>query len=207
MTAEPPNFPAHRAVSGDIQLREQLAALLNECRVRAARREALLAPHLDADGYVVEDRRAAYDDARITSAIEAADWLDSLTAHLEQLAAEPPRSLYTLVFGALGDAPDSFTLYGTDEDDALSALQQLPSFLHWSRNRAPAGPPGTTTVIEFHGEWTHAGLPAPGHRYDLRAEQTADDTARPAAARTRPHPPASGQPAHPPSASPRPHRR
>lgn len=181
MTGQPsPDRPVHRALSGDIQLREQLAGLLDECRVRAAKREALLAPPLDTGGYVVEDQRAAYDDARITGAIEAADWLDHLTARLEQLAAEPPRSVYTLVFGALGQAPDSFTLHGTDEDDALNTLRQLPSFLRWSTSRTPAEGLGTSTVLEFHGEWTHPHLSAPGHRYDLRAEQTAAAT-RPAA--------------------------
>ncbi|WUH90359.1 hypothetical protein OG900_09755 [Streptomyces sp. NBC_00433] len=184
MTARPsPGRPVHRAVSGDIQLREQLAGLLDECRVRAARRAALLAPRLDADGYVVEDQRAAYDDARITTAIEAAGWLDSLTARLAQLLAEPARSVYTLVFGVLGDAPDSFTLYGADEDDALNTLRQLPSFLRWSEHQASASPPGTSTVLEFHGEWPHPHLSAPGHRYDLRTEQTAAAATRPAARR------------------------
>lgn len=193
MTTQPsPDRPVHRAASGDIQLREQLAGLLDECRERAARRCALLTTHRDADGYVVEDQRAAYDDARLTTAIEAADWLDTLTTHLERLAAEPPRSVYTLVFGVLGDAPDSFTLYGADEDDALTTLRQLPSFLRWSRNQAQAGPPGTSTVLEFHGEWTHPALSAPGHRHDLRAEQTTAAAARPAA--RRPLAPTSGPP-------------
>ncbi|WP_433892597.1 hypothetical protein [Streptomyces sp. CA-111067] len=172
--------------------------------MRAARRAALLAPHLDADGYVVEDRRAVYDDARTTSAVEAADWLDHLTARLEQLAAAPPRSVYTLVFGALGQAPDSFTLYGTDEDDALNTLRQLPSFLRWSEHQASTSPPGTSTVVEYHGEWTHPHLAAPGHRYDLRAEQTAAAT-RPAA--RRPPPPTSERPAGPPATGTPPHRR
>lgn len=198
MTAQPsPDRPVHRAISGDIQLREQLAGLLDESRIRAARRAAILAPHLDAGGYVVEDQRAAYDDARTTTAIQAADWLDTLTARLEQLAAAPPRSVYTLVFSALGDAPDSFTLHGTDEDDALNTLRQLPSFLRWSEHQASASPPGTSTVLEFHGEWTHPHLSAPGHRHDLRAEQTTAAAARPAAPRplaptSRPPTPAAG---------------
>lgn len=205
MTAQPPGLPVHRAVSGDIQLRQGLTALLDECRARAARREALLAPHLDADGCIVEEQRAAYDNARITSAIEAADWLDSLTTHLERLAAEPPRSVYTLVFGVLGDAPDSFTLYGTDVDDALSSLRRLPSFLHWSGTQASASPPGTGTVIEFHGEWSHPHLSAPGHRYDLRAEQTAAANAHPAV--RRPLAPPPGQPTPPLTANTPFHRR
>ncbi|MCL2729709.1 MAG: hypothetical protein FWE15_06750 [Actinomycetia bacterium] len=204
MTAQPsPGRPVHRAVSGDIQLRAQLAGLLDECRVRVARREALLAPHLDADGHVVEDH-AAYDDARITTAIEAANWLDSLTARLEQLVAEPPRSVYTLVFGPLGQAPDSFTLHGADEDDALNTLRQLLSFLHWSRNQAQAGPPSTSTVLEFHGKWTHPHLSAPGHRYDLRAEPAAAAT-RPAAHRALA--PTSERPVVPPAAGTTPTRR
>lgn len=161
-------------------------------------------PPLDANGYVNEDQRAARDDARITHAIETADWLDNLTAHLERLATEPPRSVCTLMFGALGDPPDSFTLYGTDVDDALRTLRALPTFLHRSTSRTPADASGTSTVLEFHGEWTHPHLSAPGHRYDLRAEQTAA-SARPAA--LHPLAPTSERPAVPPAAGAPPHRR
>jgi len=116
-----------------------------------------------------------------------------------KLAAAPPRSVYTLVFAALGRAPDSFTLYGTDLDDALNTLRQLPSFLHWSATQAPAGTPGNSTIIEFHGEWTHPHLSAPGHRNDLRAEQAAANPARPPS--RRPFAPTSGQPMAPPAAN------
>lgn len=202
MTAELSlGMPAHRVTSGDVQLRDGLAALLNECRAQAAKRAALPAPHLDANGDVMEGERVAYDDARIAGAIGAVDWLDNLIARLERLAAEPPRFVYTLVFGGVGDTLGSFTVYGADVDDAVNTLRGLPTFVRWSGNQvAPAGPRETGTVIEFHGEWVHPLLPAPGHRYDLRAEQAA-----PAADR-RPAP-ASGQPTPPSAASAPPHRR
>jgi hypothetical protein len=111
--------------------------------------------------------------------------------------------VYTLVFGALGQAPDSFTLCGADEDDALSTLRQLPSFRRWSRSQAPSGPPGTSTVIEFQGEWTHPHLAAPGRRYDLRAERAATAT-RPAA--RRPLAPTSKPPTPATGATPPPRR-
>jgi hypothetical protein len=109
---------------------------------------------------------------RLLARVETAGRPDSLTKHLEPLAAEPARSNCPPTLGILDRAPDSFTLNGTDADDALDTLRQPPSLLRWAGNQAPAGPHRTGTVREFHGECTRPRLSA-GQPRRLRGEQAA----------------------------------
>ncbi|WP_414169095.1 hypothetical protein ACMATS_24740 [Streptoverticillium reticulum] len=75
----PPTDPAHLAT--------RLQELLGDAQDLIAQHKAVLDQYRDADGNVIESRYTAYDDARITAAIEASDHLDT-----RLIGPPPPRT-------------------------------------------------------------------------------------------------------------------
>lgn len=176
----------------------ELHALLAEHRDLTDRHQATLAQYRILDGDVIEDKYAEYDDARITTAIEASDRLDSLLTRLTQLVGPPPRRTYTLTFAGHerhdGDRPYSFALYAHDLQEALSVVQDLPSFRQWRDEETHDGPVDSEPAIVLVAEQSHPGLRAPGEYIDLRPEQAAASapgtpSPQPAPASTPPAPP------------------
>ncbi|MEU4347049.1 hypothetical protein [Streptomyces sp. NPDC023838] len=138
------------------------------------RHQQRLDAHRTEDGEVIEDQYAAYDDARLETALEASDALDTLVAQLELLVADPPRRAFTLALrgpGAdEGHLPWLFVVNGADLDDAYQRLSQLPSFHQWLED---VRHPGTSRQGEENlvpGQ-SHPGVRGPGTYIDLRLEQ------------------------------------
>ncbi|MEU9001243.1 hypothetical protein [Streptomyces sp. NPDC048551] len=153
----------------------ELQTILAEGRTLQAEHQARLAPYLTADGEVNEEHRSDWDDARITTAIEAVDRLDTLLAQLGRLpglTAGPP---FTVTIAGSerydGERPWSFALYATGLDDALRTLPELPAFRDWLREEAELVGPGAEPDVMLVPEGCHPGLPEPGEYIDLRAEQ------------------------------------
>ncbi|WP_433453726.1 hypothetical protein ACQPXS_36275 [Streptomyces sp. CA-142005] len=155
---------------------------------------------------MIEEKLREYDDARITTAIEASDHLDTVRSHLAQLLGPPGPSSFTLTFAGherhTGDAPTSFVVNAMNLDDAARILAGLPTWHEWYL--ADAAPDGQGADIIYLPEQSHPGLPTRGEYVDLRSEQ---EPAAPAAtgstrtAHARPTVPAASSPPHPAPAS------
>ncbi|MFG2703189.1 hypothetical protein [Streptomyces sp. NPDC048386] len=153
----------------------ELRGLLASCQDLIARHQATLDQYRDADGDVIEDKYAEYEDARITTAIEASDRLDAVVERLVLLIGSPPPSTFTLTFAGPerhdGEAPTSFAIHAASLRDARRTIEQLPGFQEWWRDNAHASPGGAPDII-FLPEQSHPGLRPIGEFVDLRAEQT-----------------------------------
>jgi hypothetical protein len=138
----------------------------------AARHQAQLAPYLDAEGEVIEEMFADYDDARITTAIEASDQLDTVIARLTNLVGAAASGAFTLTFAGRerhdGQGPTSFVVNATSLDDAARVLAQHPDFHDWYQADAAYCEQGADIV--YLPEHSHAGLPSRGEFADLRGE-------------------------------------
>lgn len=176
----------------------EVQTLLADARKLKADHQAQLAPYLTADGDVNEDYMREYGDARITTAIEAADRLDTLLNQLGLLTGPPARLPFTVTLAGLerhdGQRPYSFAVYATGLDDALHTLPELPTFQRWLRD---VGGPGTEPDVTLVAEQCHPGLRAPGEFIDLRAEQPAPTNTPSSTAPSQPAVPgAAHRPAH-----------
>ncbi|PKV84300.1 hypothetical protein [Streptomyces sp. TLI_146] len=153
---------------------DELRTLLAPVQELQRRHQQRLDAHRTMGEEVIEEQYAAYDDARLETALEASDTLDTLVAQLEVLVADPPRRAFTLALrgpGAdEGQLPWLFVVNGADLDDAYQKLSQLPSFQQWLDD---VRSPGTSR----HGEedlvagQSHPGVRGPGTYIDLRREQ------------------------------------
>ncbi|MFF1280652.1 hypothetical protein ACFVY4_07705 [Streptomyces sp. NPDC058299] len=156
---------------------------------------------------MIEEKLHEYDDARITTAIEASDHLDTVRRHLARLLGPPEPSPFTLTFAGherhTGEAPTSFVVNAMNLDAAGRILAGLPSWHEWYL--ADAGTPdGQGADIIYLPEQSHPGLPTRGEYVDLRSAQVA--TAPPATgitrtAHARPTVPGASSPPHPAPAS------
>ncbi|OYP14863.1 hypothetical protein CFC35_10400 [Streptomyces sp. FBKL.4005] len=142
----------------------------------AARHRAVLDQYRDAEGEVIEEKLREYDDARITTAIEASDHLDTVRNRLAHLLGPPAPSPFTLTFAGqeryAGEAPRSFVVNAMNLDDAARILAGLPSWHEWYLADAGA-PDGRGADIIYLPEQSHPGLPTRGEYVDLRDEQEA----------------------------------
>ncbi|MFD9817475.1 hypothetical protein [Streptomyces violascens] len=179
-------------------LYDELSALLAPIKDMQRRHRQRLDTHRDNNGEVIEGEYAAYDDARLETAIEASDALDGFVAQLEVLVTSPPQRAFTLALRSgghdEGNAPWLFVVNGTDADDAYESLSQLPSFRAWLEDTHPLDGPrdGGGDLI---ADQSHPGMRPPGTYIDLRGEQ-----ARIKAERTPPRSPQT-LPAPPPPAT------
>ncbi|MFH9084201.1 hypothetical protein [Streptomyces sp. NPDC017673] len=157
---------------------------------------------------MVEEKLREYDDARITTAIEASDHLDTVRNRLANLLGPPAPGPFTLTFAGherhMGEAPTSFVVNAMDLDDAARILAGLPSWHEWYL--ADAGTPdGHGADIIYLPQQSHPGLPTRGEYADLRGEQKT--TALPATGATPTSParlpvPVTSSPPAPAPASP-----
>ncbi|WP_405591687.1 hypothetical protein [Streptomyces sp. NBC_01092] len=180
------------------RLIRELHGLLASCQDLAARHQEVLDRYRDAEGYVRDDAHADYDEARITTAIEASDHLDAVVAQLIRLIGPPPPQTFTLTFAGRerhdGERPTSFAVYATGLDEARRVIEDLPGFQQWREANASDSPVTTGPDVVFLTEQSHPGLRAPGEYADLRPEQQPDApaaTSRPTGTGFRPTPLAS----------------
>jgi hypothetical protein len=161
-------------ISDPSHLIRELHDVLDSCHHLAARHQELLDQYRDADGFVLPDRQADYDEVRIDLAIEASDHLDTVVQHLADLVAGEPGRTFTVTLAGPervdGERPTSFAVRAVDLDDARRVLAGLPGFQQWYRDHA-AGAPNSRLV--FLPDDSHPSLRAPGQYIDLRPEQTA----------------------------------
>ncbi|MFB6750627.1 hypothetical protein ACFCX6_06790 [Streptomyces sp. NPDC056353] len=152
---------------------------------------------------MIEEKLREYDDARITTAIEASDHLDTVRSNLARLLGPPEPSSFTLTFAGherhTGEAPTSFVVNAMNLDDAARILAGLPTWHEWYLANARA-PDGQGADIIYLPEQSHPGLPTRGEYVDLRSEQEA--AAPPATgitrtAHARPTAPGASSPPHP----------
>ncbi|WP_416986861.1 hypothetical protein [Streptomyces sp. T028] len=163
-------------INDDARLIHALHGLLAACQDLAARHQAALDQYRDLDGYVREDAYADYEDARIVTAIEASDHLDTVVAQLIRLVGPPPPRTFTLTFAGRerhdGERPTSFALRATDLHEARCVIEQIPGFQQWCQDNAPDDAPGSAGPdVVFLSDQSHPGLRAPGEYVDLRPEQ------------------------------------
>ncbi|MFE1197269.1 hypothetical protein ACFW6E_31645 [Streptomyces olivaceoviridis] len=123
---------------------------------------------------MIEEKLREYDDARITTAIEASDHLDTVRSRLADLLGPPAPRAFTLTFAGQerhsGEAPTSFVVDALNLDDAARILAGLPSWREWYL--ADAGTPdGHGADIVYLPQQSHPGLPTRGEYADLRGEQ------------------------------------
>ncbi|WP_329096817.1 hypothetical protein [Streptomyces sp. NBC_01439] len=148
------------------ELIAELQTLLAEARALQGEHQAQLAPYLGAEGEVAEDHLREWDDARITTAIEASDHLDTLLGQISLLIGPPARMPFTVTVAGRerhdGERPYSFALYATGLDDALHALPGLPTFQRWLREAAELAPDSAEPDVLLVYERCHPGLRAPG---------------------------------------------
>ncbi|BCM65736.1 hypothetical protein EASAB2608_01070 [Streptomyces sp. EAS-AB2608] len=180
---------------------QELRALLASCEELAARHRAELGQYLDTKGEVIEDKLYEYNDARITTAIEASDHLDAVRARLAGLLGPPAPSPFTLTFSGLerhmGEAPTSFVVSAMDLGDALRNLARLPSWREWYLAHGGT-PDGQVADVVYLPHQSHPGLPALDAYNDMRGEQeSATETGSKLIPRA--HPPAVTAPAPPPA--------
>ncbi|MFG2996587.1 hypothetical protein [Streptomyces sp. NPDC048340] len=158
----------------------EVQALTSAARTLQAEHQAQLAPYRTACGDVSEDHLREYDDARISTAIEASDYLDTLLNQLTLLTGPPVRTPFTVTIASRerhdGERPYSFALYATGLEDALRILPQLPTFQGWLREAAELASEGAEPDVTLVPEQCHPGLRAPGEYIDLRAEQARTPT-------------------------------
>ncbi|MEV6807759.1 hypothetical protein [Streptomyces sp. NPDC051132] len=141
---------------------------------------------------MIEDNLYEYNDARITTAIEASDHLDAVRARLTDLIGPPAPSPFTLTFTGqerhMGEAPTSFVVNAMDLNDAARILAGLPSWREWYL--ATAGiPDGQDADIVYLSQQSHPGLPTRGEYNDLRGVQEAAGSPASAITLARPAPP------------------
>ncbi|MGC0328108.1 hypothetical protein RKD23_001098 [Streptomyces sp. SAI-170] len=165
------------------------------------RHRTRLDQYRDSDGYVIEEKQADYDEARISTAFEASDHLDNVLDRLADLVGPPAPRAFTLTFAGSerhdGQAPTSFVVNAINLDDAARVLATLPGFLDWYLADAAACDHGVDIV--HVPEQSHPGVPAPGRYVDLLPEQGA--SAAPAGIGTTSTPPPAAAPSLPPSLS------
>ncbi|MEU7148724.1 hypothetical protein AB0B15_11895 [Streptomyces sp. NPDC045456] len=89
MPAPPCNPEA--ALPPSPHLTDDLHKLLADLKELQLRHQQRLDAYRDAEGEVIEAQRAAYEEERESTAIEASDRLDTVIHRLEQLAAAPGR--------------------------------------------------------------------------------------------------------------------
>ncbi|MFI0776193.1 hypothetical protein [Streptomyces sp. NPDC021212] len=162
-------------MSPSAHLTDEITALLLALRKMQRRHRAELDLYRTADGEVIEERYADYDEARQTTAMEAGDALDTLMDRLENLVVVPSRRPFTVALQGPGHAEGAaawlFVVTGTSLDDAHRALTRLPSFQQWKAdNRPPDGYeiPGDAQLVPGQ---SHPGIRASGSYIDLRHEQ------------------------------------
>ncbi|MCZ0990348.1 hypothetical protein [Streptomyces diastatochromogenes] len=147
--------------------------MLTSCKELADRHRAILDQYRD-EGEVIEDKYADYDEARISTAIEASDHLDTVVSHLADLIGPPKPSPFTLTFARQerqsGEAPTSFVVNAMNLDDAARILAGHPSWHEWYLDTAGT-PDAKGADIVYLPEQSHPSLPTRGEYVDLRAEQ------------------------------------
>ncbi|MEU0844006.1 hypothetical protein ABZ370_31645 [Streptomyces sp. NPDC005962] len=175
MTGTPHHRPPHATVSPSAHLTDEITALLLPLRKMQRRHQAELDLYRTADGEVIDERYADYDDARQRTAMEAGDALDTLLERLENLVAVPSRRPFTVAVQGPGHEEGAaawlFVVTGTSLDDAHRALTRLPSFQQWQADiRPPDGyeTPGDAQLVPGQ---SHPGTRESGSYIDLRHEQ------------------------------------
>ncbi|MEV5506576.1 hypothetical protein [Streptomyces orinoci] len=137
---------------------------------------------------MIEERYPEYDDARISTAIEASDHLDSVMSRLTELVGPPAPQAFTLTFAGrerhIGKAPTSFVVNACDINDAVFVLSRLPSWREWYLADAAESDNGADII--YLPEQSHPGLPTRGEFNDLRAEQRPAEPAHTSALATLP---------------------
>ncbi|MET9812383.1 hypothetical protein [Streptomyces sp. NPDC006355] len=169
-------------ITDHARLIHALHGLLASCQDLAARHQAALDQYRGADGYVREDAYAYYEDARIGTAIEASDHLDTVVAQLTRLVGPPPPRTFTLTFAGPerhdGERPTSFALWAADLHEARRVIEEIPGFQQWRQDNAPDDAPSPATPdVFFLPQQSHPGLRAPGEYVDLRPEQASSTPA------------------------------
>ncbi|MFF9001566.1 hypothetical protein ACF1GW_06530 [Streptomyces achromogenes] len=123
---------------------------------------------------MIADKLYEYNDARITTAIEASDHLGTVRARLAALLGPPAPTPFTLTFAGLerhmGEAPTSFVVNAMDLGDALRNLAGLPSWREWYLAHGGT-PDGQDADIVYLPHQSHPGLPTLDAYNDMRGEQ------------------------------------
>ncbi|MFF3460321.1 hypothetical protein ACFYXH_39765 [Streptomyces sp. NPDC002730] len=149
---------------------DEIRALLAPLQAMHRRHQEELDAHRNADGEVIEEQRAAYEEVRETTAIEASDTLDTVAKRLELLTAVPARRAFTVALTGPGlqdgERPWLFVVHATDLNEAHRSLTQLTGFRRWLDDTE-------TSSVEavLVAEESHPGTRAPGSYLDLRHEQ------------------------------------
>lgn len=170
MTRTPP------AAGPTPHLVDEILALLAALQAMQRRHQELLDVHRSVDGEVIEEQRAAYEEVRDATAMEASDTLDVVIKRLELLAAVPTSRAFTLALTGPGhedgEQPFLFVVHATDLHDAHRTLYELPSFRAWLQDIAASGAPGPSpSETALVPEESHPGTRALGSYNDLRHEQ------------------------------------
>lgn len=151
-------------------LLDEIQALLAPLQAMYHRHQEELDAHRNADGEVIEEQRAAYEEAREDTAIEASDALEIVVKRLELLTSLPQHRAFTVAVSgpghADGERPWLFVVHATNLDSALQALSQLPGFRRWLDETGTS----CTDAVPVSEE-SHPGARAPGAYIDLRHEQ------------------------------------
>lgn len=155
---------------------DEIRAMLPPLQAMHRRHQEELDAHRTAEREVIEAQRAAYEEAREETAIEASDALDIVIKRLELLAAIPARRAFTVALTGPGHdegaRPWLFVVHASDLDSAHRILNELPSFQQWLTDitlpGAPGPSPGDAALV---AEESHPGTRAPGSYADLRHEQ------------------------------------
>ncbi|MFG3282096.1 hypothetical protein [Streptomyces sp. NPDC048111] len=174
---------------------DDLVTLLASVKEMQRRHQQRLDVHRDADGAVLEDEYAAYEDVRYETAVEAADALNSLVTQLELVLTPRHSRTFTIALRSPGHQEGArstlFVVNGTDLDDAHRALLQLPGHRRWLEEYDIVGATdGSGTYLPAE---SHPGMRAPGSYIDLRAQQAPVSSARtPNHTSLPPGPPALG---------------
>lgn len=157
-------------IAPESHVSDEIRALLTPLQEMQQRHQQRLAAYKNADGDVIEEQYAEYDDARYESAIEASDTLDTVIKRLELLTTLPVRRAFTIAVNgpghADGERPWLFVVHATDRIDGYQALIQLPSFQHWLIDTDTSHADAGLVPSECH-----PGTGASGTYLDLRHEQ------------------------------------
>ncbi|MFE7119833.1 hypothetical protein ACFU99_30885 [Streptomyces sp. NPDC057654] len=198
----PPTPTATTVPVPDAALIDEIHDLLAVLQSLRRRHQQELDEHRNADGEVIEEQYAAYEETRTDTAIEASDALETVTRRLELLAATPVRRAFTVTLTGPGydegEAPWLFVVNATGLDDAHQTLTRLPSFQRWLAGNRTAQTPAP--AVDLLADESHPGVRAPGTYNDLRNEQaaltgrTAASHSAPATAPPTPGPPSTARP-------------